>query len=85
MEDLKKNVKMLEKKLDTNVELILNNMNKLHNHEEMINKNALKIKENSYVLSILKDYKADSKRLFYIVLILLALLICTWGFLLFSR
>lgn len=85
MEDLKKNVKMLEKKLDTNVELILNNMNKLHNHEEMINKNALKIKENSYVLSILKDYKEDSKRLFYIVLILLALLICTWGFLLFSR
>ena len=84
MEDLKKNVKMLEKKLDTNVELILNNMNKLHNHEEMINKNALKIKENSYVLSILKDYKEDSRRLFYIVLILLALLICTWGFLLFS-
>ena len=85
MEDLKKNVKMLEKKLDTNVELILNNMNKLHNHEEMIYKNATKIKENSYALDILRDYKRENKRLFYIILILLILLVCTWIYLLFNR
>ena len=85
MEDLKKNVKMLEKKLDDNVELIINNMNKLHSHEEMIYKNATKIKENSYALDILKDYKRETKRLFYIILILLILLVCTWVYLLFNR
>ena len=85
MEDLKKNVKMLEKKLDDNVELIINNMNRLHNHEEMIYKNATKIKENSYALDILRDYKRENKRLFYIILILLILLVCTWIYLLFNR
>ena len=83
MEDLKKSVKTLEKKLDNNVELILNNMNKLHAHEEKINKNATQIKENSYVLNILKDYKQDSKRLFYILLVVLALWVATLGYVIF--
>ena len=83
MEDLKKSVKTLEKKLDNNVELILNNMNKLHAHEEKINKNATQIKENSYVLNILKDYKQDSKRLFYILLVVLVLWVATLGYVIF--
>ncbi len=84
MEDLKKNVKLLEKdmqkletKLDDNVKIIIENMNKLHKHEEKINSNSLKIKENSYALEILKDYKSDKKRLFKISLILLIALIIT--------
>lgn len=84
MEDLKKNVKSLEKdmqkletKLDDNVALIINNMNKLHKHEEKINNNSLKIKENSYALEILKDYKNDKRKLFRISLILLIALIIT--------
>ena len=75
----------LKKQLDTNVQLIIKNMNNLHKHEEMINNNALKIKDNSYALDILRDYKKEKKILFYIVLILLVLLVCTWIYLLFNR
>ena len=84
MEDLKKNVKLLEtnvqkleEKLDDNVTLIIKTMNRLHKHEEKINNNSLKIKENSYALEILKDYKNDKKKLFKISLILLIALIIT--------
>ena len=69
MQDLKKNVKELEKKLDQNVELILNNMNRLHEHEELINKNTSKIKQNSYALEILQDYKEDKRRLYKLLTI----------------
>ena len=69
MEDLKKNVKELEKKLDSNVELILKNMNRLHEHEELINKNTSKIKQNSYALEILQDYKEDKRRLYKLLTI----------------
>ena len=84
MEDLKKNVKLLEtnvqkleEKLDDNVTLIIKNMNRLHKHEEKINNNSLKIKENSYALEILKDYKNDKRKLFKISLILLIALVIT--------
>lgn len=83
MEDLKKDVKRLEEKLDSNVEMIINNMNKLHSHEEKINKNSLKIKENSYALEILKDYKNDKKKLFRISLILLIALVITMSCLIY--
>lgn len=90
MEDLKKDVKLLEKnvqnleaKLDDNVKLIISNMNKLHKHEEKINSNSLKIKENSYALEILKDYKNDKRKLFIISLILLIALIITTSYLIY--
>lgn len=69
MQDLKKNVRELEKKLDSNVELILENMNRLHEHEALINKNTSKIKQNSYALEILQDYKEDKKRLYKLLTI----------------
>lgn len=69
MQDLKKNVKDLEKKLDSSVELILKTMNRLHEHEELINKNTSKIKQNSYALEILKDYKDDKRRLYKLLTI----------------
>ena len=77
MEDLKRDVKRLEEKLDDNVEMIIKNMNKLHSHEEKINKNALKIKENSMALDILKDYKKDKKILSKICLTLVCALCIT--------
>ena len=90
MEDLKKNVKKLEQdveklevKLDDNVALIIKTMNKLHSHEEKINKNALKIKENSMALDILKDYKKDKKILSKICLTLVCALCITIAFLIF--
>lgn len=90
MEDLKKNVKLLEKdlqkletKLDDNVALIINNMNKLHKHEEKINNNSLKIKENGYALEILKDYKFGNKRLFISLIIVLIMWFVTIGYLVY--
>lgn len=83
MEDLKREVKRLEEKLDSNVEIIINNMKKLHSHEERINKNSQKIKENSYALEILKDYKNDKRRLFKITVSLLIALIITLTCLIF--
>lgn len=91
MEDLKKNVKMLEKKLDDNVELIINNMNRLHSHEELINTNANKIQENSYALEILRDIKQDNvnlsitnKRFFITLIVILIMWVATIGYLIYT-
>lgn len=83
MEDLRKNVKEIEQKLDTNVELILSNMKKLHKHDEQIQENALKIKDNSMALDILKDYKKDKKILSKICLALVIALGITLATLIF--
>lgn len=69
----------LEKKIDDNAEKIIANMNKLHSHEEKIEVNYKKIKENSYALEILRDYKEANKRQFIIIisiLVMWALTIC---------
>jgi hypothetical protein len=84
MEDLKNKVNKLEEKLDQNVKDIINNMNKLHSHEEQINKNTQKIKKHSYALEILEDYKNDKKMLYRIVMILIFMWIITIGCLIFS-
>lgn len=83
MQDLKKNVKDLEKKLDSNVELILKTMNRLHEHEELINKNTSKIKQNSYALEILQDYKDDKKRLYKLLTITILVWLITLACLIF--
>lgn len=90
MEDLKKNVKKLEEnvekletKLDNNVELIIKNMNKLHSHEELINNNTNRIKQNGYALEILKDYKFGNKRLFIALIIVLFMWLATIGYLVY--
>ena len=84
MEDLKNKVNKLEEKLDQNVKDIIINMNRLHSHEEQINKNTQKIKKNSYALEILEDYKNDKKMLYRIVMILIFMWIITIGCLIFS-
>ncbi len=46
---------------------------KLENNTKKINENLERINKNSYVLEILRDYKDDSKRLFYILLTIIPL------------
>ena len=64
MEELKKSVERLEQKIDNNAVSIIQNMNKLHSHDDKINANAEKIQQNSWAIDILRDYKSSSKRLF---------------------
>ena len=64
------NIEELNKKLEDNTNLIIQNMNELHSHEEKINDNAKKIKQNSLIIDILKDYKKETKILYSIVVFL---------------
>lgn len=52
----------LDKKIDDNYNKIMENMNKLHSHEEKINKNT-------GALEILKTFKSDSNKFFIMWLI----------------
>lgn len=63
----------LEKKIDDNAEKIIANMNKLHSHEEKNENNSKRIKENSYALEILRDYKKINKRQFIIIFVILVM------------
>lgn len=83
MEDLNENIKTLQEKIDNNATRIIENMNKLHNHEEMINSNAEKIQQNSYALSILKDYKKGIKSWRVIAFMFIALWVITLGYLVY--
>lgn len=74
MESLKKEVIRLEEKIDNNADMIINNMNKLHSHEEQINKNSLRIKENSFALEIMKEQKKSIKRL-YLTLTIISIIL----------
>lgn len=74
MESLKKEVIRLEEKIDNNADMIINNMNKLHSHEEQIQKNSLKIKENSFALEIMKEQKKSIKRL-YLTLTIISIIL----------
>ena len=75
MESLKKEVIRLEEKIDNNAVMIVNNMNKLHSHEEQINKNSLRIKENSFALEIMKEQKKSIKRLYWALMIVSIILL----------
>lgn len=83
MEELKSSVKRLEDKIDNNAVKIIENMKKLHNHEDKINANTEKIQQNSYALSILKDYKMGIKSWRIIAMIFLILFILTLGYLVY--
>ena len=66
----------LEKKIEKNA-------NKINSNADRINSNLEKIEKNSYALDILKDYKEDSKRLFYILLVVLGAWFATLGYLIY--
>lgn len=57
-------LKELEKKIDANKNRIANNEKKIDDHLE-------KIQKNSYALDILKDYKAETKRVYAILIMVL--------------
>ena len=65
----------LKQKLEENTKLIIKNMNELHKHEEKINDNADRIKQNSLIIDILKDYKKETKILYSIVVFLSVVII----------
>ena len=76
--DYKKDLEELEKRIDENTNKIISNF-------EQINNNTNKIQKNSYALDILKDYKAETKRLYTILIIILFMLFITIGFLIFIK
>lgn len=67
--NIEDNIKELEAKLESN--------------SKKINENLERINKNSYVLEILRDYKEDSKRLFYILLMIIPLWVGTIIYLLY--
>ena len=68
--DIEKEIKEIKEIMYGNTEKILNNMDRLHSHEEMINENSNKIQEQSYALEIVRDYKKENKRLYSIIKVL---------------
>ena len=72
------NLEELEKKINDNEERITSNERKIDDHLE-------KIQKNSYALDILKDYKAETKRLYTILIIILFMWFITIGFLIFDK
>ena len=75
MESLKKEVMRLEEKIDNNAVMIVNNMNRLHSHEEQINENSQKIEKNSFALEIMKEQKKSIKRLYWALMIVAIILL----------
>ena len=70
----------LKQQLDNNVKLIISNMNELHNHEELINKNAEKIEKNTGALEILHTINNVKKRFFVMWFLTFVTLIVSVGF-----
>lgn len=64
------NIEELEKRLEKNTEMIMNNISK-------IEKNSKNIQKNSIAFEILKDYKKSNKRLYFVLILMLVLWIIT--------
>ena len=71
------NIEELNKKLEDNTNLIIQNMNRLHSHEEKINENANKIQKNSGALELLHTINNVKKRFFIMWASTFLLLICS--------
>jgi len=67
----------LEKKIDNTMEKIIDNMNRLHNHEEQINKNSKKIQKTAGALELLHTINNVKKRFFIMWLSTFLLLVCS--------
>lgn len=64
------NIEELEKRLEKNTEMIMNNISKIEN-------NSKNIQKNSIAFEILKDYKKSNKRLYFVLILMLVLWIIT--------
>ena len=83
--DYKKDLEELEKRIEENANRIISNFEQINNNTNKIDNNANKIQKNSYALDILKDYKAETKRLYTILIIILFMLFITIGFLIYIK
>lgn len=73
----------LSKRIDENADKIISNFRKIQKNSTKIDGNAEKIEKNSYALDILKDYKRESRRLYSIIIIVLAMWVITVGYLVY--
>ena len=64
------NIEELEKRLEKNTEMIMNNISRIEN-------NSKNIQKNSIAFEILKDYKKSNKRLYFVLILMLVLWIIT--------
>ena len=60
------------------------NMEQINKNSQKIEGNFANIQKNSYALEYIKDYKADSKRWFTILLVVLAMWFITIGYLVYT-
>lgn len=63
-------IEELEKRLEKNTEMIMDNLHKIEN-------NSKNIQKNSIAFEILKDYKKSNKRLYFVLILMLVLWIIT--------
>ena len=56
----------VKKRVDENAQKIIQNMERIHNNEANIQKNSL-------ALEILKDYKRSTKRLYFVLILIIIL------------
>lgn len=70
-------VEELEKKIGENTEKIEKNLSKIEENLSKINANEKNIQKNSIAFEILKDYKRENKRLFFIIISMLVLWVIT--------
>ena len=83
--DYKKELDELKKKIDDNAIKIIENFNRISRNENKIDDHLEKIQKNSYALDILKDYKAETKRVYTVLIIVLVMWFLTVGFLLLVK
>lgn len=80
---MEKELKSLKEQVEKNTQKIDRNYKKVNDNANKINENLEKITRNSYALSILKDYKNQSRRYFIIWLITFIAFIISLGYIFF--
>ena len=63
--------------------IAIENKQLINENKKLINDNFQKIQNNSYALEFIKDYKADSKRWFTILIVVLCMWFITIGYLVY--
>ena len=74
---MNQDIERLEQKIDSNMEKIIENMNKLHNCEQKISENSKKIQKNTGALEILHTINEVKKRFFTMWLLTFVILIAS--------
>ena len=83
--DYKREIEELQRRIDNNAVKIIDNFNRISKNEGKIDDHLEKIQKNSYALDILKDYKAETKRIYTVLIIVLCMWFITIGVLIFGK